>query len=242
MFLNMLWQPIRPFEFTSPVFDIIKCRFLALKPFSTFIFANSYLRSKFTFRQINERILEIPFVLSKISNFKFQILDVGSNESPISLMLASFGYKVTALDLRKPTFNHPNLENVCADITKWQKEKSFDTVICLSTLEHIGLEVYGGSKMPNGDQLAVDNIYSSLKTGGKLLLTVPASVNFQVTPTWRSYNASSLKSLLKKFKSIKYKFGIRDDLQNWQLVDEIPSGQTFDSHMPSGVALIEAIK
>mgnify|MGYP001608894620 FL=1 len=101
----MLWQPIRPFEFTSPVVDVIKYRLLSIKPISTIIFANSYLRSKLTVRQINERILEIPFVLSKVSG---SVLDVGSNESPISLMLASMGHKVTSLDLRISSFNHLN--------------------------------------------------------------------------------------------------------------------------------------
>lgn len=239
MLLNMLWQPIRPFEFTSPVVDVIRHRFLALKPFSTIIFANPYLRSLFTTRQVNERILEIPFVLSRTHG---TVLDIGSNESPVSLMLASLGHKVTALDLRKSTFTHQNLINIQADITKWVKKDYFDTVVCLSTLEHIGLEVYGGIKMKNGDQLAIDNIFTSLKPGGKLLLTVPASVKYHITPTWRSYDVKSLKSLLKKFKSLKIEFGIRDLEQNWLLVDKIPDKHLFDPRMPSGVALVEATK
>ena len=61
----MLWQPIRPFEFTSPVVDVIKYRLLSIKPISTIIFANSYLRSKLTVRQINERILRYPLYYPK---------------------------------------------------------------------------------------------------------------------------------------------------------------------------------
>lgn len=235
----MLWQPIRPFEFTSPVVDVLKYQFLALKPISTIIFAVPYLRKLLTIRQINERILEIPFVLSKIRG---TVLDVGSNESPVSLMLASIGHKVTALDLRNSTFEHPNLQNVCADITRWKKDNYFDAVICLSTLEHIGLEVYGGEIIKNGDQEAIDNIYTSLKVGGKLLLTVPASNKFSVTPTWRSYDLASLKLLLKKFKSIKIEFGKRDSKQEWNLVKDISEKHLFDPHMPSAVALVEATK
>ncbi|MDP1743512.1 MAG: class I SAM-dependent methyltransferase [Candidatus Amesbacteria bacterium] len=234
----MLTQPIRPFEFTSPVVDVIKYRLLSIKPISTIIFAVPFLRSRLTFRQINERILEIPFVLSKVSGC---VLDVGSNESPISLMLASMGHKVTALDLRVSSFNHLNINNIRADITKWSKPNCFDTVICLSTLEHIGLEVYGGQRMDIGDQLAIDNIFASLKSGGKLLLTVPASVSFQITSTWRSYDSNSIKKLLAKYKSVNIRYGIRID-QKWQIVSRIPEKFEFDPHMPSGVALIEAFK
>ena len=235
----MLTQPIRPFEFTSPVVDVLKYGFLAIKPISTIIFAIPYLRTRLTVRQINERILEIPFVLSKVNGL---ILDIGANESPISLMLASLGHKVTALDLRKSSFEHPNLINIRADITKWQKENYFDTAICLSTIEHIGLEVYGGQRMDKGDQMAIDNIFASLKSGGKLLLTVPASAKYFNTPSWRSYDFLSLQKLLKKLKKINYKFAIRNLNQQWQLVDKIPKDHAFDPHMPSGVALIEATK
>ena len=234
----MLWQPIRPFEFTSPVVDVIRHGFLALKPLSTIIFANPYLRSKLTYHQVNERILEIPFVLARIKGL---VLDIGSNESPVSLMLASSGYKVTSLDLRISSFNHLNIENIQADINNWKKPNYFDTAICLSTLEHIGLKVYGGTQIKNGDQLAIDNIYICLKPGGKLLLTVPASVQNQITRTWRSYDAASLKILLKKFKSVNINYGILRN-NNWQIVSKIPEKFDFDPQMPSAVALIESIK
>lgn len=235
----MLWQPIRPFEFTPPVIDVLKYRLLALKPISTLIFASPFLRSRLTRREINERILEMPFVLSRVSGC---VLDVGANESPVSLMLASLGHKVTALDLGISAFNHSNIENVQADITKWKRENYFDTVICLSTLEHIGLEVYGGKKNSNGDRLAINNIYVSLKPRGKLLLTVPVSAKYFNTPSWRSYDLISLKKLLLKFGKVNLRFGIRDDKQHWSLVNTIPKNHPFDPHMPSAVALIEAIK
>ena len=151
------------------------------------------------------------------------------------------GHKVTSLDLRISSFNHLNINNIRADITKWSKPDYFDTVICLSTLEHLGLEVYGGHKLHNGDQMAIDNIFASLKSGGKLLLTVPASVSFQITHTWRSYDTYSIKKLLTKYKSVNIRYGIRID-QKWQVVAKIPEKFDFDPHMPSGVALIEAYK
>lgn len=235
----MLWQPIRPFEFTSPVVDVLKYQFLALKPISTIIFALPQLRKLFTIRQVNERILEIPFVLSKTVG---KVLDIGSCESPISLMLASSGHKVTSIDIRISSFKHLNIENIQADITKWKRENYFDTIISLSTLEHIGLEVYGGAQMKNGDQLALENIYTSLKVGGKLLLTIPASTKFYITPTWRSYDIQSIKSLLINFKKIKIVYGVRSLDQEWNLVNKIPASHIFDPQMPSAVALVEAIK
>ncbi len=48
MFLNMLWQPTRPFEFTSSVIDELEFKWLAIKPVSTLIFAVPKLRKLLT--------------------------------------------------------------------------------------------------------------------------------------------------------------------------------------------------
>ena len=232
-FFDMLWQPIRQFEFTSPVIDELKFKWLAIKPISTIVFGVPRLRQWLTQRNINERIMEIPFVLGHLPHPPANVLDVGACESPISLMLASMGYQVTSLDLRPYPFSHPNLRVVQGDITAINMPVKYDVVICLSTLEHIGLPVYGSREIPGGDFLAIIAIHALLKKKGKLLLTVPAGVTDQFLPKWCIYSPSSLAKLLVRFSSTNIKYGVKLANQQW----------TIHSHCaPEAVALVEATK
>lgn len=200
-FFALLWQPIRPFEFTAPVFDQMKYWLLALKPMSTIIFASARLRSWLTRRFVNERVVELPWVLGNLPPPPVRILDVGACESPLALMLASIGYQVTAVDLRPYPFTHPNLEAVTGDITRWLPAQYYNIIICLSTLEHVGLPVYAGAVMSDGDVRAVKQMWQLLRPGGQLLLTVPLARRYRVRPAWREYDIGTLKSRLRLFKS-----------------------------------------
>lgn len=229
-YLNMLWQPIRPFEFTQPVFDYLIYRWLAIKPLSTLIFAHPRLRKWLTRCEVNERVVETPFVLANLPR-RGKVLDVGACESPISLMLASLRYQVTALDLRPYPFDHPNLQVKVADITRWRSSDQYDVIICLSTLEHILT-----------DSRAIANMWASLRPGGKLLLTTPAAVDPATYPGWRSYSLRQIRRLLaKKFVVVKHWLGTKDDQQHWQLVAKMVS-QSQKGTTPTAVHLIVARK
>lgn len=241
-FFSLLWQPIRPFEFTAPVFDQLKYKLLALKPISTVVFATSWLRTRLTDRFVNERIVEIPWVLGNLPRSPARILDVGASESPLALMLASLGYQVTAVDLRTYPFTHPNLEIVAGDITKLNLSAKFDTVVCLSTLEHIGLPVYGGREMLAGDNLALQQMHRWLKPGGYLLLTVPAALKYQVRKFWRQYDVATLKHLLRLFKSHQIMLAVKNNHQQWSTVGKLPASSTDMDKLVDAVALVKAHK
>lgn len=228
-YLSMLWQPIRPFEFTQPVFDYLIYRGLTIKPLSTLIFAHPRLRRWLTRREVNERVVEIPFVLANLPR-RGKVLDVGACESPLALMLASLGYQVTALDLRSYPFDHPNLQVKVADITRWRSADQYDVIICLSTLEHI-----------LADSRAMANIWASLRPGGKLLLTTPAAVTPATYPGWRSYSVRQIRHLLAEFAIVKHWLGAKDDQQHWQLVPRLVS-QPPKATTPTAVHLILARK
>jgi 2-polyprenyl-3-methyl-5-hydroxy-6-metoxy-1,4-benzoquinol methylase len=194
---------------------------------------------RFTRREINERILETPFILNRVSVKPINILDVGACESPLALMLASMGHNVTALDLRKYPFTHPNLTSTIGDITKFHQAQKFDLVICLSTLEHIGLEVYGGKKNTQGDYLAIKNIYKLLKPGGKLLLTTPLADMDKTHELWKEFSQRTLIDLLAMFSRVKVLIGEKRSDQNWHIVDKLTPK---NGNTPTGVALVEAFK
>ncbi len=238
--MKFLLAPIRQFEFTSPVFDYLKHRLLSIKPLSTIIYSHPTLRKRLTRRVVNERILEIPFVFSRIPKSAKTVLDVGGCESSVALSLASLGYKVTVVDINPYPFFHPNISFMQADITSCKLDSVFDCVICLSTLEHIGLEAYGSGPIDKGDYLAIRNMYSHLSVGGSLLLTTPIGLTPKTFPLWRRYTSSGLKKLLSKFSIHEFLLGIKDSSEQWTLTKSI----TMDSDLPTptGVALIHAKK
>lgn len=238
----MLWQPTRPFEFTSSVIDELKFKWLAIKPVSTVIFAVPKLRKLLTHRLINERIVETPFILGHLPPIGAKILDVGACESPVSLMLASLGYAVTALDLRPYPFSHPNLRVIQGDITDVNLKAEYDAVICLSTLEHIGLPVYGGRKTTGGDRLAIRAMHQLLAPTGKLLLTTPAAPVEQLFPAWRVYSPPVLAKMFNLFKSVRINYGIKSVSQSWTVHPSLSAGRYFASAVPTAVALVEAVK
>lgn len=236
-------QPTRPFEFTSPVIDQIIWPFLSVKPISTIVFSHSRLRSHFSRRIINERIVEIPFILFNLPPKPSKILDVGANESPISLMLASLNHSVVALDLRPYPFFHPNLVPIIADITlPFTVSGPFDVVICLSVLEHIGLPVYGGRSIRDGDKLAIHNMFRLLRPGGRLFLTTPIAHKPALTPAWRVYDLVTLKKLFSQFSKVDIQVGYKNSLQNWQISSSLPKSFISFGDTPSAVALINAVK
>jgi SAM-dependent methyltransferase len=239
--MSIFLQPIRAFEFSSPVYDYIKNRLLWIKPISSIIFANSHFRSLYTKRDINERIVETPFVLANLPK-SGKILDVGACESPLSLMLASSGYKVWANDTRPYHFSHPNLKgNVCS-ILDLKKHNYFDGAICLSTLEHIGINAYGNPKQLGLDKLAIEKIWQLLKPGGKLLLTTPIDKHHHEIQQSRVYVIAELKAYLHSFKSVNIKIGYKNRKQIWMVGSKLPSDFKSFGPKPCAVALISAIK
>ena len=239
--MSFLLQPIRPFEFTSPVYDYIKNRLLWIKPVSSIIFANSRLRSLFTRRDINERVVETPFVLANLPK-SGKVLDVGACESPISLMLASSGYKVWANDTRPYHFSHPNLKNKVGSVTDLTEKNYFDVIICLSVLEHLGLNAYGNPERQDMDRLAIDKMWQLLKPGGKLLLTTPVDKYHHKIYQAQVYTIKELMSFIHSFSKVELKIGYKDRKQVWRLGSQIPHDFKSFGVKPCAVALISAIK
>ena len=96
---------------------------------------------------INERIVEIPYVFMNVQKYGYfgcNILDFGNTESTISIHLQNYGYHVTGIDLRNGyDLKHQNLEQIVGDIREYDfKDKKFDIIIALSSLEHTGLDFY----------------------------------------------------------------------------------------------------
>ncbi|OUL33180.1 class I SAM-dependent methyltransferase [Nostoc sp. 106C] len=193
-----------------------------------------------------ERILEKTFVIHSIASLydskPINILDVGASESLLSYELASFNYSVTAIDIRPIGLFHPNLKFVKSDICQpVLPPASFDCVVALSTIEHIGLGWYGDKIKENYDLEAIKQIYALLKPEGHFILTVPYGKE-ALTPVHRIYNKESVQRLVQDFEIIKIAYGVRKD--NFTLVitdNELEASRKEhnpNNYLPGAVAML----
>ena len=66
------------------------------------------------------------------------VLDIGTRDGWFSILLAEKFAKVTALDLEKPSIDHPAIECVKGDAQKLDfPDASYDLISCAEVLEHI---------------------------------------------------------------------------------------------------------
>ena len=152
----------------------------------------------------NERIVELPYVFRALSRAEpgTSVLDIGAAESTVAFSLASLGYDVTALDLRPYPLVHPRLKSVEGDIRERDPGTTFDVVLCISTLEHIGLATYGENASgadDSSDGRALERIRTLTRPGGVLVLTVPFG-DASADMNQRSYDREDLERLLDTWK------------------------------------------
>jgi|GEM_PF-1645417 len=193
-----------------------------------------------------ERIAEIPFIFQVLASLPppARIIDIGALESLVPLHLASIGHQVTALDIRPYPFAHPNLTVVKASILDWQGDgQPYDAAVLLSTLEHLGLAVYGQSTLQeDADQRAMEKTRALLRPGGLLVLTTPFGPS-HTEELQRVYSADDLARLLDGFRVRQCRVARRLDQTTWVLDGEIPFdslGQMESNGARESVVLIAA--
>jgi len=131
-----------------------------------------------------------------------KILDVGSTGSLLPIQLAGMGYDVYSVNHRNYKdyhgLVHPNMEFIKGDIRfAMFPDESFNTVVAVSTLEHVGTKDYGNRLIENeGDLKAVKEISRILETDGRFIFTVPYN-GTTPQPPQKTYNEETLRRLLK---------------------------------------------
>jgi len=148
----------------------------------------------------DERVVEYPFVLARLSEGIQSILDVGCLESPLAEFLSEKGFFVVGIDLRKPVGAEVNFVRCDARFLPF-KSNCFDLAIAVSTLEHVGLICYGFERWkgyapdPRGDRKAVDEM---ARVSKKMIITLPYGWGDFY---WlRVYNVYTLDRLLAGYK------------------------------------------
>ncbi len=201
----------------------------------------------------SERLLEYAFIHENIPfGGEGNILDVGSGSSLLPFELASKGYRVWSIDLKsgyRSSVRYDNFTFVQADIRKSDfPDVFFNIVTAVSSIEHVGFD--GSNPKPAGDKDALQEILRILKTGGKLLMTVPfgkqGTYSIKGHATWRVYNPLSLTELLDGFDVEKKQFALlRNEswkpasLEEAQAVDSLSQPKWYSSR---AVAMVVARK
>lgn len=135
--------------------------------------------------RLDERVIEYPWVLSKLSDESELLLDAGSVLDFQFLLehprLASKRI-VTYTLAPEGVVETPLVSYIYGDLRETiLRSELFDTIVCISTLEHVGMNngllytqdiLYDESK-PVDYRLVVKEFHRLLKPDGRLLLTVP---------------------------------------------------------------------
>ena len=126
--------------------------------------------------ELDERAIEIPWALSRLPAER--VLDVGTaNAEPayVAALIRAAPRELVGADLAAADV--PGLRTVVADVRRLPfPDRSFDLVLCVSTLEHVGRDnrVYGvEAEVEGGIDAALTELRRVLDRGGRLVVTVP---------------------------------------------------------------------
>ena len=149
------------------------------------LFNNGKLTPNYGFR-IDERIIEYPWLFSRLTTDEGDLLDAGStlnfefilNQPSLQskkIFISTLAPEGNCYWRRGISYIFEDLRNCC------YKDIFFDYVVCISTAEHIGLDntllytqdLSKKETNPNSYLTAIKEFYRILKPGGILYLTLP---------------------------------------------------------------------
>lgn len=154
-----------------------------------------------------ERVIEVPWVLGRLPQ-SGSVLDVGSCDATY---LGAIVQPDRSLDCLDPRPCRPHIpegarfvqESVFGNALE---PRTYDAVLLISVLEHLGLPTYGQPAIRGGDRRALAECARLLKEGGFLLATVPAGRS-KVTSWYRQYSPKQIEGLFSGWSFSAEYFG-----------------------------------
>jgi SAM-dependent methyltransferase len=195
---------------------------------------------------VTEQVLENALVLRHLGEAR-DILDFGGFESTLPLSLNAMGRCVTVLDQRPYPFEAEGLATIQADVLQPLKglDGAFDLTYSVSTIEHVGLGMYGSPVQDDGDRVALAHLWTTVRPGGRLFFTVPAG-RPGIWRGYRVYDEPALRRIMPGAGAIEF-FLKPGRFATWRSATpaEIASHvyQHYEAQTPiEGVAFVHLVK
>jgi SAM-dependent methyltransferase len=220
----------------------------------------------------DERVVEYPWVLSRLREGKSRLLDAGSVFNFLEIIespkLSGKDITIFTLAPENKAFWEKGISYHYGDLRQIPfRDGWFDEIVSISTLEHVGMD----NRMYTGDTVcekvgldakrAVQELIRVLRPGGKFLASVGFGkhqlIEWDGAPFAEQFDAPLLKDLLEEFKACESILTLfyRYTQDGWNISTEqecygveyfnIHTTKSFDPDNAAAaraVALIEAVK
>ncbi len=191
-----------------------------------------------------ERAVEIPFVFSILPepSIYIRVLDIGCCESTLVMDLSTLGFDAWGVDMRD--YGVPYNKFIKADARNMPQipTSSFDIVLAISTVEHVGLVKTPYLTDKTFDLTADKKVFNEMvriaKPNGIIVVTVPYGDGEASLKDWiRFYNKHTLSELLTHphFVINKVKYSIytnNNNINNWVETTEQECAKSYSKYGP----------
>ncbi len=190
---------------------------------------------------LTERVVEIPWVLRSLpAGSRTRVLDIGTAFSPVvyKRLLVRAPQTVEVADLAAAEILH--LRTHVADVRSLPlPSDSFDVAICLSTLEHVGMDntSYNVASGGGGD---VDALRELGRVAPLVLVTVPAGADADMG--WqRQYAPSTFRRVVEQAGLAVQRLQVfaHDPVRGWSAVEEDSvAGRSYGENATAAAAIV----
>jgi SAM-dependent methyltransferase len=194
---------------------------------------------------IDERVVEYPWLLSRLEPATKTLLDAGSTLNNLTILdyggLAAYKKYIVTLAPESVCYWERGISYVFSDLRNLLfKDNYFDVVACISTLEHVGMD---NTALYTGDVSFQENIHDDylkvvrelhrvLKPGGKCYITVPFG-QYQYDVFQQQFNTGMVANVIESFKPTQFNehyFKYRESGWNTAKQEECKDAQYFNVH------------
>jgi len=168
------------------------------------------LKEKYGYR-LDERVIEYPWLFSRLPSGKGNLLDAGSALNFEFLLnralLKTKNIYISTLAPESSFFPKKNISYIYEDLRNCCfRDNFFDFIVSISTIEHIGMDntfIYTKDKTknenkPNSHVDAIKEFKRILKPGGKLFITVPFG-KLKNHKWFQVFDAKMIDDIIKTF-------------------------------------------
>jgi len=196
-------------------------------------------------QRLDERLVEFPWIITHLPSTAGRVLDAGSTINFDYILNQSVWQKqdITIMTLapEDKSFWQKRISYVYGDLRNVPfRENWFDTITCISTLEHVGMnnDIYtADATFHEADTTShltvIDEFKRILKPGGKLYLTVPYGI-FKLCGFQQVFNADMIQAIKTRFggKTVQETY-FRYSADGWQMASATECDQSdyFDIHV-----------